>query len=530
MSTQSESNSNLVSMLADFVKKTPDKPVLFYKELVKGKLTDRILTYRDLDNKSSLFARHFSGLGLKAGDNVVVMVPVSSELYITLLGLFKIGCAAVIIEPGFGLKAMNNCCSLTEPKGFIGISKAFILTILSKTFRSIEVKSILGSSVIAPFTLKLNSIINSGVADYSIYNAGDDHDAIITFTSGSTGVPKGIRRTHGFLKTQMMVLSKELDFEKGDVEMTNLPVVVLNNMANGIATVLPYFKDYTLKSMDTKIIHSQIESCKVNRLTGSPFFVDKIFAKDDPVLKKIKKVFTGGGLVEGKTAINIGRYSEAVLKIIYGSTESEPIAVLRYENNDEMIDLGGVGKPVESIEVLVIKVTGGRLDFIKEDKDQLILPANKIGEIIVKGCHVNRGYYKNEDAVLENKIIDKNNGLYHRTGDTGYFDDTGRLWITGRVSNLVYSDNEPVDLNKIEKSLKKCLYIKKAAVVSFENNRVVVFVEKIQQCKNDVIISELESILKGMKIDPYCIRIIKRIPLDKRHNTKIDYKRLKKTI
>ena len=136
----------------------------------------------------------------------------------------------------------------------------------------------------------------------------------------------------------------------------------------------------------------------------------------------------------------------------------------------------------------------------------------KYGEIVVTGCNVLKGYV-NGIGDKENKFsVDRKK--YHRTGDVGLIDDKGRLWLRGRIK-------EPY-LN-IEAALHAKFRIKKTAV--FKNNgRIILVLEK----ENKISEKEIIHAISFEKIDE--VKYVKKIPVDKRHSTKVDYKELKKLL
>ena len=123
-------------------------------------------------------------------------------------------------------------------------------------------------------------------------------------------------------------------------------------------------------------------------------------------------------------------YQETELVVAYGSTEAEPVGHIEASERIALAAPGQgfcTGQPTDQIETKIIPISKQRIDLDKTPLDQLALPAGEIGELIVAGDHVCRDYYKNENATRENKLIDREGKLWHRMGDTGYFDDHNRF-------------------------------------------------------------------------------------------------------
>lgn len=109
---------------------------------------------------------------------------------------FRLGLVAMFIDPAAGIEHIERCCSLIPPKAFIGSPKAHMLRLLSPALRRILRKFVIGAHL--PGAISWSD--SAGLEPYQdIYQAGPDTPALLTFTSGSTGQPKAVLRTHSFL-------------------------------------------------------------------------------------------------------------------------------------------------------------------------------------------------------------------------------------------------------------------------------------------------------------------------------------------
>jgi len=523
---------NIIEMLPILNEKNPDKKILYFGNIKNKQFVIESFTYRDIQIKSNIIANNLTNLGIKPFDKIILMVPVCEELYLILIAIFKIGATVVIIEPSLDLKQIDYCCKITEPKAFIGIRKAHILRLISTNFRKIPIKIVVkDKKLINEYDFTDLSYGNED--KFNIFGLNGDEDALITFTSGSTGVPKGIQRTHNFLKIQMGILHKILDFEPDDIEMTNLPIFVLNNLGCNVPTVLPFIKKYLLKYIDPKIILTQLTQINVNRLSGSPYFIKEIInhcVKNNIKLDNIKKIFTGGGPVETDLINSIKNISNCKTKIVYGSTEAEPISLIEEDELLKIKEEKGVcvGKIIDDIKLEILQITQNIVSFIDNNKNDLLLKTNQIGEIIVKGENVNKFYYKNEKAIKENKIFEKDGSFWHRTGDIGYIDQNNNLWIVGRKSQAIFYQGHVLNNFYIENKINKIVGITKSAIIQKDHKTIILFIEKNRNFTKNKCFDEISDVLKefDLKIDK--IKTLNKLPLDKRHNTKVDYGKLLK--
>jgi len=155
------------------------------------------------------------------------------------------------------------------------------------------------------------------------------------------------------------------------------------------------------------------------------------------------------------------------------------------------------------------------------DFSAICLPAGKAGEIVVSGGHVLKGYLH---GVGDEETKFRVNGTtWHRTGDSGYFDDVGRLWLLGRSSAVIEDERGELHPFAVECAARQIASVRRAALVG-RNKRRILFVEPKEGVPLDI--AALRETLAWAQLDE--VRKISQIPLDRRHNAKVDYGRLAK--
>ena len=474
------------------------------------------ISYADLKTKVIATARYFESKGIKSGDRVLIFVPMSVDLYRIVLALFSMGATAVFLDEWVSKKRMEICCKIADCAGFIGITKAHVVKLFSKELRAI------------PITLKIR---HSHKADdsFELLSPKIDHTALITFTTGSTGTPKAANRTHAFLIAQFEAIKNKLNPKPTDVVMPVLPIVLFINLGVGSTSVIYRYKSTKLSSIQPKAVFEMMNKHRVNQIISSPSFITSlanyaIENKEFPA--SLSTIYTGGAPVFPKEA---KRYAQAFpsssIEVIYGSTESEPISAVPVQ---ELIASEGkqkgllVGFPDVSAEVKIIPF---RDEIITLDENQNLATCSsgEIGEIIVAGNHVLAAYFNNPEALRRAKIW---NGpkMYHRTGDSGYFDKDGRLFLVGRSTQTIEVNGEIIYPFIFEYELQQVDHIKRGTIVK-RNEQVYVVVELEDSSKQQSVEEALKTSLK-MNFE----LVFKEIPLDKRHHGKIDHDALIKVM
>ena len=523
--------SNVVNFLKEAAERNPDRTAL----VVPGDAEGGIISYSELWDQIDRFSTSLLKRGLAPGDRVVIMIPMSVKLYVAMLGVIKMGGVAVFADPWVKMSQIIEFCTFASPKGFIGIPKSHFLRLYNSFLRNIPLT--VSTGIKACGILAGNSFEDMLKENRSseVYSVESEDSALITFTTGSSGIPKGANRTHGFLTAQKNALDREFPIEDSDIDMPMFPVFALRNLANGITSVIPDMDFKSVAKVEGKRILNQIEKYKVNTITASPPFFDNLSEVFYSVIR-LRRILTGGAPVRD-SQLESWRvsFSETEIQIVYGSTEAEPVSHISMEERLNHSSKTGfcTGKPTDLVKTKIIRTIKGSIDS-ELSLDDITLQKGEIGELIVSGDHVCRDYYNNPVAVKENKIIDKEGKLWHRMGDTGYFDEEGRFYLVGRVHSTVFRNGITMHPQLIEKTArgngKGIINIAALGIRDKElGEKVVIVVESKEETQ--VIKDAIRERMKKTDM-VYDEIIIQRalLPLDPRHNSKIDYEKLRNMI
>lgn len=504
---------NIVDHFFEASKKYPSKPAIIYK--------GETISFSEFANQINETSAYLMNKGITKGDRVLIFVPMSIDLYRTVLAIFNIGATAVFLDEWVSKKRMEECCKVAQCKAFVGIFKAKVFAIFSSELRKIPLK--LGTSY-KTSNAKLQSIERTQLTD----------TALITFTTGSTGTPKAAKRTHGFLNEQFNALLEKIDPTPDDIDMPVLPIVLLINLGSGNTSVIAEFKASKPDSLNTHKIAQQITQYKVTRMVSSPFFIKQLskhLIATKTSLPTVKKIFTGGAPVfPGEAELYDHAFPNAKVEVVYGSTEAEPISsipVKELVKEKESLLKNGlkVGIPYRKASVKIIEIKKEAIQCAnQEELDKLTLPVGSLGEIIVSGPHVLREYFNNQEALKLNKIF-IDDICWHRTGDSGYVDTTGTVYLTGRCSTLINYNNKTIAPFIYENYFQSIEGVEMGTLLLL-NNKLTAILET-KATGNKQLIAEH---IKKADITFDEIKFITKAPRDPRHNSKIDYEKLKKLV
>ncbi len=457
------------------------------------------ISFTDLKNEVETTIAYLQSKGIQKGDRILVFVGMGQDLYRIVLAIFSMGAVAVFIDEWVNTKRLSMCCKLAKCKAIIAPLKYRIIGCFISEIRSIPVflnskKKLQHIKIIHQSTKKNDS-------------------ALITFTTGSIGIPKAADRTHGFLKAQFDALHPILT---GSVNMTMLPIVLLINLGLGITSVIPKFKSSKPKTFNPVRIFQQINKYNVESIIASPFYLLEMARKVENC-PTITHLISGGAPVYAGDAQLISKaFQNANFTVVYGSTEAEPIS--HCDANQIVIKKESFGLftgiPVETIELKIIS-NESKPKMTESGLEEICLKNSEIGEIIVSGIAVNKSYIDNPVAISENKIITEQT-VWHRTGDSGYLNEKGELFLCGRVAQIITKSDKTFYPFVIENQLKSLPGIQLGTIIQHKE-QIYLVIEKNSAFKP-------ESIEK-FNFDK--ISFLEEIPRDPRHHSKIDYSKLK---
>lgn len=489
-------------------------------------------SFAELEADASAAAHYFDQLGICRGTRVLLMVKPGLDLIRIVFALFKIGAVPIVIDPGMGLKRFLRCVRHSRPEAVVGIPAAIWLARLFRpSFKGVGIQAMVNRR----FSRQLGAQAPHGA--FPVADSAADELAAILFTSGSTGPAKGVLYQHGMFLAQVEAIRAQYGIEPGEVDLPMLPVFALFNPALGMCTVVPEMNPSRPATVDPEKIVRAIQQNEVTNSFGSPALWMKIARHCEAhqiVLPSIRRILMAGApvppaLMEKMRAI----IPHGEIHTPYGATEALPVSSITATevllDTAEQTRQGAgtcVGRPLPGVEVRVAAVGDGVIPAIKETP---ALGVGEVGELMVKGPAVTRGYDQLPQADAKSKVVDAAGGHWHRMGDLVKIDTQGRIWFCGRMAERVMTAEGPLYTDCCEAIFNQHPKVYRSALIDtgVGNPAIVVEPEPGQFPASDAARKEFCQELSGLAVANLMTRNIKHFffeksfPVDVRHNAKI---------
>jgi acyl-CoA synthetase (AMP-forming)/AMP-acid ligase II len=520
---------NIVTRLVERVARQPESAAII--DVVGG--APRVTTFAALDEASARGAALLSELGCQPGDAVVLLHRMSLELYAALIAVFRLGLVAVVPDPSASRAHVAAALNDLPLTGFIGGRRAHLLRLLHAPLRATRWAVSLDGWL--P-TARSWSASRELAPDPRIVPVAPDAPALVTFTSGSTSVPKVAVRSHAFLLAQHDVLAHTLALRPGDVDLSTLPVFVLANLASGVTSVIPDADLRMPGQIEAAPVIAQMTRHQVRRTAASPGLVGRLVEESARTRTPLPFgiVHVGGAPVFPRLLDAIAAAApDARVVSVYGSTEAEPIAEIPRDEisaDDRLRMRQGAGlvtgHPVPEIALRILAEPWrpepiGALTAAEFDARTAL--AGAPGEIVVSGAHVLRGYYQGRGDEETKFRVD--GAVWHRTGDAGYLAADGRLWLLGRCQGRVDDAHGVLYPFSVECGASHCDGVFRAAFAEHRGARVLC-VQGVPTQPPDL--TQVAAELAWAHLAE--IREYPHLPVDRRHNAKIDYPALRRLL
>ena len=421
---------------------------------------EKRLSYAEFNDRVNRLANVFYKHGIQPGDNVAVLMYNCPEMLESMFAGFKAGCGVVPINFRLHPKEYAFIIKHSEAKAVI-VSPEFNEEIINICDLFPCVKTIITLSGERENLLDYESLLSAESDQYDDADVDADDVAWIFYTSGTTGSPKGAMLTHRNLLSMTMNFYADMapGFGSNDVTLHAAPLshgsgcYALPNIAKGAANVI-----LESKSFDPKTVLRTIQEHRVTNMFAAPTMIKRLI--DSPAIDRydhssLKYLNYGGAPMLVEDLMDAMRKLGPCLVQLYGQAES-PMTITYLSHNDHVLDgdsyqmkrLASAGIPRTDVEVKVVNLDG------KE------LPPGETGEVVTRSDLVMKGYWREPETTAETL----RDGWLH-TGDLGYMDERGYLFLMDRSKDMIISGGENIYPREIEEAIVQHPAVREVAVI-----------------------------------------------------------------
>jgi len=407
-------------------------------------------TNSHIQRQSSALANGLNDLGVRPGDVVAVILPNGPSVPIAFSGIFKMGGVFLPIifaltpdEIRYILEDSRAAAVITDKEHYPKVEEA------AKGLKSIQKRIVKSHEASDLETISFDDLIARSSDQFPMVGVGSDQLAVLMYTSGTTGSPKGVMLSHGNLGSNMEAGAKIWITGPDDIMLLPLP---LNHIYGLLIMNECYMTGARLilhKWFDPHLVLDSITRHKATLFAGVPTMFIKLVETLDPKVHSTDSVhrwMTGGAPMSPETERLVESKLGPYLVQGYGLTEAAPTITRQREGPGRKV--GSVGEPIEGIEVKIV------------DEQNRTLAPGQWGEVCMRGPNAMKGYLNREKETREAL----KNGWLH-TGDIGYVDEDSSLFITDRKKDLIIRGGENISAGAVDDILYKHPAVLEAAAL-----------------------------------------------------------------
>jgi long-chain acyl-CoA synthetase len=432
---------NLGSIARDGAERFPQREAV--------RLGTRVLSYADLNEQTARLAAFLGERGVRPGDRVGVLLPNVVEFPLAYFAILRAG---GIVVP------MNVLLKRREISFYLADSGAEVLL----AWHGFEAEA---RAATEEARAELITVDPAGLADSlagvaprpEVAEVGDNDTAVILYTSGTTGKPKGAELTHrSVMRNSEVVAMTATDVREGDVILGALPLFHIFGQTVGMnASLRAGATLVLLPKFDPEATLAAIEANQMTHFYGVPTMFGALLhhpGRERYDTSSLRICVTGGASMPVEVLHGFERAFSCEVLEGYGLSETSPVVTTNHAGRERRA--GSVGTPIDGVEVRVVDDAGRPL------------PVGEVGEIVVRGHNVMKGYWKRPEATAE-AIRD---GWFH-TGDLGRTDQDGYFYIVDRKKDMIIRGGYNVYPREVEEVLYEHPQIREAAVIGMPDER-----------------------------------------------------------
>jgi long-chain acyl-CoA synthetase len=420
-------------------------------DAVAIKLDDAELTYSQLDGASAHVAGLLRSKGVEPGDRVGIMLPNVPYFPVVYYGALRLG--AVVVPMNVLLKGREVAFYLKDPEAKVLFAWHDFAEAAEQGASGTDAEVVL----VKPG--EFEDMVGSADPVTEVADRSGEDTAVILYTSGTTGTPKGAELTHDNLVSNVeTILETLIQIKDDDVVLGALPLFHsfgqtcgLNSCiaAGGTLTLIPRFdpdKALEIVERDRVTIFEGVPTMYVAMLNA-----DSAGSADTSCLRLC---VSGGSAMPGEVLRAFEDKFGCKILEGYGLSETSPVASFNHPDRERKV--GSIGTPVAGVEMRVVDEDGGEVE------------QGEVGEIAIRGPNVMKGYWRKDDATAE--VMDDDG--WFRTGDMAKVDEDGYFFIVDRKKELIIRGGYNVYPREVEEALYGHPAVQEAAVVGVPDDRL----------------------------------------------------------
>lgn len=456
----------------------------------------RSFSYKELNERANCVANGLRDLGVRKGDRVALFLPNTPDFVVSYLGVLKLG--AIVVSLNFALR-QNEVRFILEDCGAVTLitSKELLENVPTDLP---ELAHILIADDDAQKERALSELMARASAEATAVTMARDDPAVIVYSSGTTGFPKGVVLSHGNVIWVAQAKEMYCGLRADDKALLFVPLfhcfgqnAVLNSIFNVGGTVLLHRK-FSLQQTVQDIVQEQ-----VTLFFGVPTtFILLLHQASPQDFRSVRYYFSAAA----KMPIEIARQWHERMGIVinegYGLTETSPFASY---NHIEKYKLGSIGTPVTDVEMKIVDPESGREARLGE-----------LGEIVIRGPNIMLGYW-NQPEETDQTI---RNGWLH-SGDIGSMDEEGYFYIVDRLKDMVNVAGMKVYPAEVENVIYRHPAIAEVAVygvpdaITGEQVEAALILRERQAVSDGEILALCRQQLANFKV-PARVRFVESLP------------------
>ena len=474
--------------------------------------------------------------GVAPGDRVALLVPPGIDLTVCVYACWRMGAVVVVVDAGLGARGIGRSLKSAAPRYLIGIPRALAAArVLGWPGRRISVGPMAPATTNALGVWSSLDALRRRGADRPLPPAPEDSDcAAVIFTSGATGPAKGVSYRHRQLQAQRDVLARLYGITTDDRFVAAFAPFALFGPALGVPSVVPDMNVTAPGTLRAVALAEAAAAIGASLVFASPAALANVIATAGELTPRHREALAGVRLLLSAGApvpsavlhAAAALMPNAELHTPYGMTEVLTVSDVTLAEIDAAGAGNGVcaGRPIDEAAVAISPI-----DDAGRAVGALTTDAGIVGEVCIRAEHAKDGY----DKLWLTQHRSEQSAQCHRSGDVGHFDANGRLWIEGRMIHIITTARGPVTPVGIEQAVEAMPGVDHAAAVGVgpigTQQVVVVVVPGDRPRRPDLAPRALAERVRAVAgADVAAVLVVPALPVDKRHNSKIDRTRVAK--